>query len=211
MTHEASKQVYTDGAIYHNNPIKIAHQERKLLWPYLSDGPADILVSVGTSYNPDSVRREKMQRTSTLKLGGLNHAIELVKIATDHIASSLDSEKAWHEYLEVLNPRPQWHRRRYIRLNHRLSEDPPKLDKVNRMDNLQSLTRDRMLENKDIERTALQLIATCFYFEKTGQVDDLSGQGYEITGPFHALVSEETMFDWHIQDIFTVVLLRPKT
>jgi hypothetical protein len=124
-----------------------------------------------------------MQRTSTLKLGGLNHAKALVKIAMDHISSSLDSEKAWHDYMEVLN-QPNCYRHRYIRLNPMLIEDPPALDEVNRIDYLQSLTRSTMMEDKAIHRTALRLIATSFYFEKTGQMESPSGHGYEIKGAF---------------------------
>ena len=92
MCHEPSKQVYADRGIYHNNPIQIAEQEWKLLWPHQANVPPDIVLSIGTSFNPDT-RRTSMQRTSTLKLGALNHAENLLKIAMDHIASSLDSEK----------------------------------------------------------------------------------------------------------------------
>lgn len=183
MSHEASKQVYTDGAIYHNNPIVIADQERKLLWPSLSEGPPDIIVSIGTSYNPDSVNRESMQRSTSLKLGVINQARNLLKIAKDHVASSLDSEKTWHNYLEVLNPSEKY-RNRYVRLNPRVATDPPPLDAVDQLQRMQDATRTAMIRDPDIRRTALRLIATCFYFENSSQTETCKGLGSvrEITG-----------------------------
>lgn len=181
MSHEASKQVYTDGAIYYNNPIQVADQERKLLWPNLADEQPDIVVSIGTSYNPNSVRRDKMQRTSTLRLGVLSQAKTLYRIAMDHISSTLDSETSWHTYMDVLNPLPRF-RYRYVRLNPELTGDPPALGDINKMEDLQEITRATMMKSKDIELTALKLIATCFYFEKAGQVESLSASGFGVKG-----------------------------
>lgn len=181
MCHEPSKQVYADGGIYHNNPIQIADQEWKLLWPHLANVPPDIVLSIGTSFNPDATRRTSMQRTSTLKLGALNHAKNLLKIAMDHIASSLDSEKTWENYLEILNPASP-HRCRYVRLNPRLTEDPPPLDDVDRMLDIQGTVRASMLNDDRVRQVAMQLIATSFYFEKTGQQETLAEGGLEIKG-----------------------------
>lgn len=183
MCHAPSKQVYMDGAIYNNNPIQVADQERKLLWPHLADRPPDIILSVGTSYNPDSTRRKRMQRTSTLPLGkALGQVKNLLRIAMDTLASSLDSEKTWVDYIEVLNP-PSQHRHRYVRLNPKLLEyDPPALDDVEKMLGLQSLTRTMMQKDARIERVAHQLIATSFYFERTGPLEVLEGEEFEIKG-----------------------------
>jgi hypothetical protein len=181
MCHEPSKQVYADGAIYHNNPIQIADQERKLLWPHLADDPPDIILSIGTSYNPDSTRRISMQRTSTLRLGVLNQAKALLRIAMDHIASTLDSEKTWDNYIEVLNPASH-HRQRYVRLNPKLTEDPPALDEVDKMKHIQDIVRAQMMKDDRIRQVALQLIATSFYFEKAGQLEPLPNGGFEVKG-----------------------------
>ena len=181
MCHEASRQVYADGAIYHNNPIQIADQERKLLWPHLADDQPDIILSIGTSYNPDSVRRINMQRTSTLRLGVLNQAKNLLKLAMDTISSTLDSQKTWETYMEVLNP-PNHHRHRYVRLNPKLTEDPPPLDQVDQMIRLQGIVRQQTMNDERIKELAIQLIATSFYFEKIGQMQEASGGGYEIKG-----------------------------
>ena len=48
--HESSKQTYSDGGLYHNNPIYIADRERKLIWPLQQDEEPDVIVSIGTAY-----------------------------------------------------------------------------------------------------------------------------------------------------------------
>lgn len=49
--HEPTKRTYLDGTIYHNNPILVLHDERKLLWPDVANRSPDILLSIGTSQN----------------------------------------------------------------------------------------------------------------------------------------------------------------
>jgi hypothetical protein len=122
-----------------------------------------------------------MQRTSTLRLGMLNQAKALLKIAMDHIASTLDSEKTWDNYLEVLNPTSH-HRQRYVRLNPKLTEDPPALDEVDKMIHIQGIVRSQMMNDDRIRQVALQLTATSFYFEKTGQLEPMPDGGFEVKG-----------------------------
>ena len=169
-----------DGGIYHNNPINIADQERKLIWPQLADEPPDIILSIGTSYNSQSVPGKALQ-SPILRLGVINHAKQLLKIAMDHIASTLDSERVWDEYMEVLNSssRDEY---RYVRLNPDLGENPPALDQVNKMKPLLETVRRQMQKDKRIEGVASQLIATSFYFEKSGQIETLPDGGFECRG-----------------------------
>lgn len=39
---------YVDGALYFNNPVRIAYNERRFLWPDVADHPPDIVLSLGT-------------------------------------------------------------------------------------------------------------------------------------------------------------------
>jgi hypothetical protein len=165
ICHKASKQVYADGAIYHNNPVKVIEMERKLIWPNLCNEYPDILLSIGTAYSPQS-RRKSTESVSTPRTGVFAHGKSLVKIAIDHIASSLDSEKTWHDYVSML-PVSSGHRSRYIRVNPALPEDPPRLDEVSSLKHLQDIVRDQMSGNLLINRIARQLVATSFYFEKS--------------------------------------------
>jgi len=64
--HGSTKRTYLDGALYHNNPVRIAEQERKLIWPDVADKHPDILLSVGTSHS--GVARELSSELSGSKI-----------------------------------------------------------------------------------------------------------------------------------------------
>ena len=172
--HGPSKQIYTDGAIYHNNPIQIADKERKLIWPELENDSPDIIVSVGTSYNPaarpSSDKALSPLSTRSPRLGVFSHGKSLMKIAIDHIASSLDSEKAWRSYMDVLHPPPN-QKAKYIRINPQLNENPPGLDEVDRLPYIQEIVRQMSSLDVNIQNVALRLIASSFYFEKSQPVE----------------------------------------
>ena len=182
--HGPSKQVYTDGAIYHNNPIQIADKERKLIWPELENNSPDIIVSVGTSYNP-TARSSAENTLSPLspRLGVFSHGKSLMKIAMDHIASGLDSEKTWSSYMNVLHP-PSNQRARYVRINPQLKENPPRLDEVERLPYIQDVVREISSTDVSIQNVALRLIASSFYFEKHQAVDFASDGSVHIKGLF---------------------------
>ena len=46
--HEPTEKTYLDGALYHNNPVRLARSEAELLWPDVADAHPDILLSIGT-------------------------------------------------------------------------------------------------------------------------------------------------------------------
>lgn len=184
FSHGPSKQVYADGAIYHNNPIQIADKERKLIWPDLENDFPDVIVSVGTSYNPAARSSvEKALSPLSPRLGVFSHGKSLMKIAIDHIASSLDSEKAWRSYMNVLNP-PQNQKARYIRINPQLKENPPGLDEVDRLPYIQEVVREMSSTDVNIQNVALRLIASSFYFEKSQPMELASDGSVHIKGWF---------------------------
>ena len=171
FVHEPSKQVYTDGAIYHNNPIQIADKERKLIWPELENEPPDIIVSVGTCYNQATRSpTEKALSPFSPRPGIISYGKSLMKIATDHIACALDSEKTWRSYMNVLQPPPN-QRARYLRINPELRENPPRLDEVDRLPYIQEVVREIYSTDVTIQTIALRLIASSFYFEKSQPVE----------------------------------------
>ena len=171
LCHGPSKQVYTDGGIYHNNPIQIADKERKLIWPSMHNDFPDIVVSIGTAkMAPVRIASEREQSPRSPLRGIFSHGKSLYKLAMDHISSTLDSERAWETYMSVLSP-PSNHRLRFVRLNPRLSDDPPGLDEVDRMQDLQEDVRVKICADDRIEALALQLVATSFYFEKSKSIE----------------------------------------
>ncbi|KAL2820557.1 hypothetical protein BDW59DRAFT_174473 [Aspergillus cavernicola] len=169
--HSPSGQEYQDGAIYHNNPIDIAIREQKLIWPDTAESHPDIVLSIGTGYNPESQAQEDPQQqllsTKPTSRGMISYFKGLARIAIDHIHSSLDSERTWHTFLERSHPQARF-RDRYIRANLALENDPPSLDDVSMIDTLSEMTRSRVTKEFSlIQAIADRLIASTFYFEES--------------------------------------------
>ena len=139
----------------------------------------DLVLSLGTTYRPTSP--SSPEATASPRTGLFAYGKSLYKIAVDHIQASLDSEKAWDTYMNVLQP-PREYRSRFVRINPALDEDPPRLDDVDRMQHIQSLVREQIRKDSQVSQVALQLVATCFYFERSPAVDTLSDNSYQCKG-----------------------------
>ena len=50
-----TKEGFLDGAVYHNNPVRIANYESKLLWPEAEERHPDILLSIGTAHHDSDI------------------------------------------------------------------------------------------------------------------------------------------------------------
>jgi hypothetical protein len=157
--------VYIDGGLYHNNPIRIADKEWKLIWKSELCEHPDIVLSLGTAHNPHN-RPVPPKKSSAVRLGVISHGLSLMKIAKDHIDDSLDCEKKWREFVSSIPPNLA--NRRYIRYNVALMENPPTLDDFHSMNKLQENVR-KQLDNDSfrIQQLAMQLMATSFYFKTT--------------------------------------------
>ena len=172
--HEPSKQVFTDGAVYYNNPINVADNECKLLWPNLRYDTPDIVVSLGTMYKPSYILAKDTKKSSTDGAGAIPHGKPFSKNATDHLVSAMDSEKTWESYLAIVHPLST-HESRYVRLNPRLYGELARPDQLESLRDLQSFARAQFTRDPRIQEVAKQLIASTFYFEKT--------QSYKETTP----------------------------
>jgi hypothetical protein len=98
----------------------------------------------------------------------VNHAANLLRLAKNHMATSIECDNIWERFLSNL-PR-DIRQARVIRLNPELHGDIPALDEVKAMPKLGRDVRDRWRSDMKIHRVALQLVATCFYFELTGSI-----------------------------------------
>ena len=63
--HADTHRTYLDGAIYHNNPVRLMNHERKLIWPDVADRAPDLFLSIGTSQNKADPRVEQPDVTMT--------------------------------------------------------------------------------------------------------------------------------------------------
>jgi patatin-like phospholipase/acyl hydrolase len=57
--HEPTERTYLDGAVYHNNPVRLVRSEAQLLWPDVADEHPDILLSIGTGQNRREMKNQR--------------------------------------------------------------------------------------------------------------------------------------------------------
>jgi predicted acylesterase/phospholipase RssA len=177
---------YTDGAIHHNCPVSIADDERRLLWEDVSHWAPDIVLSLGTGLgtkdstkHPSSVSQpqkdlDRLRKWIDTHKGGLR----LIWWAAQAIVENqLDCEKAWRHHCSKAIPLGPKSRiedvRRNIRLNVLFSGPRPSLDAFKTLDTTESFVQAYLQETPaikdEIHEVADRLIASCFYFERSGQ------------------------------------------
>ena len=186
--HEPTQKGYVDGAIYHNNPINVAEQERKLLWPELEDSYPDVVLSLGTAFNAQLHRAESEKVTSASKRGVISHGVVLINLLKNHMATSLECEKIWDTFLVHLPKAVQFSR--FVRINPQLTGEVPEMDDVKELQSLQMKVRNFLRYNEQVRKVSLQLVATTFYFQSTlppesgEDSENFSVEGMSLNGLF---------------------------
>lgn len=187
---ERSRRGYLDGALYHNNPVRVADLERRLIWPDSKFSPPDILLSVGTSCN-STTRQEAQkclpyhhqkpgcmptksspggtQENMSKKVPKNTQMSKVIKILKNRVENILDAEITWLEFMSDADARGHEDaRKRYWRINPNIMEDAPALDDVQKL----PLLRRRMHQimkhadfQKQIGEISRRLVASSFYLE----------------------------------------------
>ncbi|KAI0003957.1 hypothetical protein F4779DRAFT_621638 [Xylariaceae sp. FL0662B] len=161
--HEASQKTYIDGAVLHNNPVRIADSERKMLWP--DHHAPDLLLSIGTGSSPTLSRSESEHMAAAPK-GIFSHGRQLYSIMRSNLKQTLDCERAWEDYFAgVTTTLPRsFSTSRFLRINPIINEVPA-LDEKEKMDSLRVKVQESLRRDPQIKEVARQLIASTFYFE----------------------------------------------
>jgi hypothetical protein len=176
--HQRSKQTYLDGALYYNNPIGIADSEWKLIWGTNVSSHPDMVISLGTGYDPQ--QRERTPRNSVMRRGIFRNGRFLLRIAADHIQDALDCEKIWDEYVRRLPDGVS--RSRFVRYSIKMVQSLPALDDVHCLESLQLKTREKLAAQPGyFQNLAMQLMTTSFYFE-TEKVQQYAQNTATVTG-----------------------------
>jgi predicted acylesterase/phospholipase RssA len=160
--HKPSGQVYLDGAIHFNCPVGPALREQKLIWPENADRCPDIVLSIGTGYN---IIPRKPVGPANISPRGLFAGVRILyKTAVDNISTSLNAEKMWREFLDHSQV-PEHLKERYVRLNLKLQKDPPRMDEVSQLEEMEAKTRSQYTKDRALTKAvADRLLATAFYF-----------------------------------------------
>ena len=184
FVHKPTEQVYLDGGLWHNNPIKIADSEAKAIWPDTKHAHPDLILSIGTGYHTeldatngtqaylDQIISESVPEACGNPISR-NFVYGIAETGMSQFMRSLNSERIWHEWLQARAPSVEFESR-YQRLT-------VKHDEAIAMDDTSDATIQRCrdavdkISNSTFESTADQLIASCFFF----RIDKQSLHTYE--------------------------------
>jgi hypothetical protein len=198
---------YLDGALYNNNPVFVAHQERKAIWQDVCQQPPDLFLSIGTGH--DGPIREVVQKKSffrnPLTRSSLDSPMPLTpeiplrspnkfwtfagqmwSTVSSRIDSILDCDKTWNHF-QVEAVGSGYHRRRHIRIDPDLGMKVPALDSVEQLTEVQmnakrSLSRGQT--HAKVVEIADRLIASTFYFEKVPESTKENKLDFECKGMY---------------------------
>ena len=203
---------FLDGAVFHNNPVRIANYESKLLWPDAEDFHPDILLSIGTGhYDADmdgllDASRSDRRRLQIRKvfnqvkpavrekrsIAGLKAFTEFeswLTIFKRRVESVLDAELTWKEFRkDVVGTSSPIAAERYIRVNPRTKHRTPKMDDKTQIHILHEEVKSGLCTHgmrTKIEEIARRLVAGSFYFEKSGPSRE-AGDHITIQGACHS-------------------------
>lgn len=180
---------YQDGGFHHNNPARVAQQERKLIWGDVAGAHPDLLLSVGTGTM--TVEKEDDMRPLSSGRDSLDGSGEGVSSSTpvrpsmwtslslntfvEDVDRFLASRDDWDNFVsEHTAPRfndnkgsTNGDQRRYIRFNPDLQTSLPRLNDVQALERLERAAALYFnLNSLRIQEVAHRLVASTFFFEK---------------------------------------------
>lgn len=161
----------------------VADLERKLLWPNLANKQPDLLLSIGTGFDPTPRIDTDKSRRVRAKRGALEFAKIVLKIAIQQIESSLNCEREWSDFTRSLNLQDEDKAAKYRRLSIEFPSNLPRIDQVDQMPMLKKVTEDFCANNPLIDEIATKLIASLFFFRLDGASQTTQGiKGWECEG-----------------------------
>ncbi|KAF2019496.1 hypothetical protein BU24DRAFT_431280 [Aaosphaeria arxii CBS 175.79] len=170
-----TKEVFIDGALYYNNPVRIANYESMLIWPETKGSHPDILLSLGTAYNKAN-RDEKRKENAYKPYSEPRSWYHLFK---RQIKNCLNAELAWTAFRnDVVGTSSPIAAQRYVRINPKLTAPVPKMDAKDNIWILRNHVKNNLTSNEMkgvIEKIAHRLISSSFYFDKTGPLVEHAG------------------------------------
>ncbi|KAI2627754.1 hypothetical protein GGR54DRAFT_430692 [Hypoxylon sp. NC1633] len=178
--HEPSQKTYIDGAVLHNNPVRIADSERKILWP--DDHVPDLFLSIGTGSSP-ALSRAESEHMSAARKGIFSHGRHLYGILRSNLEQTLDCERAWDDYFSSVTSAltKQFSTSRFLRINPNVGKIPA-LDEKDKMGGLRQQVQRTLRYDPRVKDVARQLLASTFYFELISASDPEPDGTTEIQG-----------------------------
>ncbi|KAJ8113331.1 hypothetical protein OPT61_g4511 [Boeremia exigua] len=200
--HKPTERTYLDGALYHNNPVRLVRSEAQLLWPDMADEHPDILLSIGTGQdrhvmNPyplreyetsqRSHRRQASDATSSTKRSGFTFVgfKQILSAMHSRFDNILHAENAWLDFCDIATTDENGSR--YVRINPEIGS-PPSLDDVSQLKAVQAAARNSLETTESraqIRRVSHMLVASSFYYERTSMPAKVNN-AYLCAGTYNA-------------------------
>ncbi|KAH7147390.1 hypothetical protein DER46DRAFT_665841 [Fusarium sp. MPI-SDFR-AT-0072] len=185
-----TKEMYLDGALYHNYAVWVAHQEKRLIWGDVSGRLPDLLVSVGTGFHKYDSKADPAGRLSPhhkQKGGNQSLITQLYQTGSGRLDDILNCNRIRESFL---TENSQLHDRsipdgeqRYVRINPDLGENVPRLDDMSMMDEAEQKTSRYLNQNRElVKETVHRLIASTFFFETDPSRIKYVGNGFRCQG-----------------------------
>ena len=204
---EHNNRGYLDGALYHNNPVRVADVERRLIWPDTDNSPPDILLSIGTGCN-NTIRDEAQQNFNLPKqrafpmppesretVDGSRHRIlrrervpqprKLFNILVNRVGNILDTEMTWLTFMSEAARGDRVDKTRYHRINPNIGEEPPRLDETKKLAHLRHRMTHVMRDpgfHHQICVIARRLVASSFYVEAPSKRTSIQESDSSVSG-----------------------------
>lgn len=146
-------RAYQDGGLNENNPIGLAVNEARFLWP--QECRVDVALSIGTGWADERIAEYNILHAHVVH-GWLKRCI-------DSFESKLDSERLWLEYRQTLDEEG---RTRHHRLNTKLPNPLPFMgdtSAIERMDHITAAYFESGKGLRQLQKAAEALLASLFY------------------------------------------------
>lgn len=202
---------YLDGALYHNNPVRVADLERRLIWPDSESFLPDILLSIGTSCNgviradrdnlhslPQELghEAEASQHDTSKRRRASMPLRKIINTLKGRVENILDAETTWVNFMSDAARGDEEFKTRYRRINPNIEEEPPQLDEVKKLHHLrrrmQQIVKYGEFQNQ-IREIARQLVASSFYVEVLHLPTNLRDLDTCISGLSFPVLNEITL------------------
>ncbi|OBS23194.1 hypothetical protein FPOA_03748 [Fusarium poae] len=174
---------YTDGSIHHVCPVFIADNERKRLWGETNQPHPDLVLSLGTGHTTSRLTHKAKralgqrpsvpsQQTAIPQQRPYASLSSIWRTTNPVVDDQKCSEDIWNNYVEQAatpyQPYVSSHERRRMRINVTWADKRPNFDDIEEIDDIERNASNMMSDEDTIRMAAHKLVASCFYFERTG-------------------------------------------
>ncbi|EKJ74391.1 hypothetical protein FPSE_05462 [Fusarium pseudograminearum CS3096] len=181
--HSATGVQYTDGAVHHVCPVFVADNERKRLWGDANQPTPDLVLSLGTGHETSRLTHKAKravaqrpplpsQQTGPPQQRPYASFSSMWRTTNPVMDDQHCSEDIWNSYVEKTSAPSQLqmasHEHRYMRINVGCADKRPNFDDIEEIETIERNSINMMCEDYTVRMAAHKLVASCFYFERTG-------------------------------------------